>query len=183
MQPGHERSLPSAWILRFGRMVNDGQTVLDLAYGAGRHARFFAARGNAVLAVDRDPQVQAAPGLEVLTADLEAGPLSHTLAPRRFGCVVVTNYLHRPLLPWIVGAVEPGGWLLYETFAEGNERYGHPRNPDFLLRRGELLEAVRGELTVVAYEHGLVGEGSSRAVIQRIAAQRTEDVPPLSPAP
>ena len=179
MQSGHADSPPSPWIARFGRRVDRAQTVLDLACGTGRHARFFAARGHTVLAVDRDPQLDAAPGLEVLTADLESGPLPDTLVRRKFGCVVVANYLHRPLLPWIAGAVEAGGWLLYETFAVGNERYGHPRNPNFLLKPGELLGAVWGELTVVAYEHGLVGEGSSWAVIQRIAAQRTEDVPLL----
>jgi hypothetical protein len=85
--------------------------------------------------------------------------------------VIVTNYLHRPLLPLLVEAVGEGGALIYETFAEGNEAFGRPRNPDFLLRPGELLEAVRGRLEVVAYEHGAVAEPRP-AVIQRIAAVR-----------
>ena len=115
---------PSPWVVRFAPLVCPGGTVLDVACGSGRHARLFARRGHPVLAVDRDPQVGSQQNLEVLTADLETGSLPDTLALRRFGCVVVTRYLHRPLLPWIVGAVEPGGWLLYETFAVGHEQIG-----------------------------------------------------------
>jgi hypothetical protein len=47
----------------------------------------------------------------------------------------------------------------------GNERYGKPSNPNFLLRPGELLEAF-GALSVVAFEQGLV----ENAVKQRICA-------------
>ena len=82
--------------------------------------------------------------------------------------IVVTNYLHRPLLPAIGQALAPGGVLIYETFAAGNERLGHPRNPDFLLRPGELLAAF-ASLTIVAFEQGLVGMPRP-AVIQRLAA-------------
>jgi len=64
---------------------------------------------------------------------------------------VVTNYLHRPLLPAIANALAPEGILIYETFALGNERLGRPRNPDFLLRPGELLQAF-ARLTVIAFE-------------------------------
>jgi SAM-dependent methyltransferase len=82
--------------------------------------------------------------------------------------IIVTNYLHRPLLPTIARALAPGGVLIYETFARGNERFGRPRNPDFLLRPGELLEAFTG-LTVVAFEQGEVSVPRP-AVIQRLAA-------------
>lgn len=180
MHDGHDDDTPSRWVTRFATMVNAGGTVLDLACGGGRHARFFAARGHPVLAVDRAPDVAAEPRLQVLTADLEAEALPAELSGQRFDCIVVTGYLHRPLLPWIVHAVAPGGWLLYETFAVGNERYGHPRNLKFLLRPGELFGAVRGTLAIVAYEHGLVETPGGKAVIQRIAATRTHDVPLLS---
>src|SRR5690606_29782560 len=93
------------------------------------------------------------------------------LGDRRFAGVIVTNYLHRPLLPLIVQAVAPGGALIYETFAQGNERFGRPRSPRFLLEPGELLEAVRGQLEVVAYEHGEIPEPKP-AMVQRIAAVR-----------
>ena len=100
--------------------------------------------------------------------------VSHAPLPgRTFGGVVVTNYLHRPLLENLVAAVAPGGVLIYETFAEGNEALGgRPRNPDFLLRHGELLDLVRGRLRVVAYEDVVLGEPNP-AAIQRICAVRT----------
>ena len=107
-------------------------------------------------AVDRDTSLfpDPPPGVHLREADLEAGPWPY--AGRRFDGIVVANYLHRPLLPAIVDSLEPGGVLLYETFARGNERFGKPSNPDFLLAPGELLEAVRGRLRVVAYEDRVV---------------------------
>lgn len=163
----------SEWVARFTRLVQAGGPVLDLAAGSGRHTRFFLQRGHPVLAVDRDIAALesiASPRLELLRADLEEGPWP--LEGRRFAGVIVANYLHRPLLRAVIAAVADGGALIYETFAAGNEAYGRPRNPDFLLRAGELLEAVRGALEVVAYEHGPV-ERPRPAVIQRIAARRS----------
>lgn len=105
--------------------------------------------------------------VEVVAADLEGGPWP--FPERRFDVIVVTNYLHRPLLPTLVDAVAPGGALLYETYAVGQERYGRPSNPDWLLRPGELLEVVRGRLRVVAYEDVTTARPSR---MQRIAAVR-----------
>lgn len=147
----------------------DGR-ILDLAAGGGRHASFFLERGNPVTAVDKDTAALAAlahPGLEVVTADLEDGPWP--LGDRRFAAVVVTNYLHRPLMPALVAAVAPGGALLYETFAAGNERFGRPASPEHLLQPGELLEAVRGRLRVIAYEDVEL-TAPKRSMVQRIAA-------------
>ncbi len=144
----------SAWVERFASFVPVGAPVLDVASGDGRHARLFLARGHPVTAVDRDASrfepPSGEPEITVVETDLETGPWP--LADARFGGVVVTNYLHRPLFPALVATVAPGGVLIYETFAEGNERLGKPRNPDHLLRPGELLEVVRGTLRVVAYE-------------------------------
>jgi SAM-dependent methyltransferase len=164
---------PSAWIARFLPLLPPGAPVLDVAAGGGRHTAFARAAGHPVTAVDRDTAGLARfagdEGVSVLEADLEGAPWP--LAGRTFGAVVVTNYLHRPLFPHLLAAIAPGGWLLYETFAAGNERFGKPSNPDFLLRPGELREAVRGTLTVIAYEHGEVS-APRPAMIQRIAARR-----------
>jgi SAM-dependent methyltransferase len=149
--------------------------VLDLACGGGRHARWFLAHGYRVVAVDRDlsgvADLRAEPRVELVECDLEVGAPFPT-GDRTFAAVVVTNYLWRPLLDDVARAVAPGGWLLYETFAVGNERFGHPANPDFLLRPGELraLAAVHG-LLVVAHEE-LVVEEPRPAVIQHLAAAR-----------
>jgi SAM-dependent methyltransferase len=170
--PLREPAAASPFVTRFAGLVPARGAVLDVAAGGGRHTRLFLERGHPVLAVDREigalTAIQA-PRLTCLQADLESEPWP--LGSRRFAGVVVTNYLHRPLLPVLIEAVEEGGALLYETFAQGNEAFGRPRNPDFLLRPGELLEAVRGSLTVLAYEHGRI-EQPRPAVIQRIAAVR-----------
>jgi SAM-dependent methyltransferase len=163
---------PSGWICRWAALIPAGGTVLDVACGSGRHAQWLAARGYAVDAVDRDPAVLALasiPGVTPRHADIESG--SWPYFGRRFAGITVTNYLHRPLLPVLVDSLAPGGVLIYETFATGNERYGRPSNPDFLLRPGELLEAVRGHLRVVAYEHLHVTEPRP-AMVQRVCATR-----------
>jgi SAM-dependent methyltransferase len=165
----------SDWIARFAPLARQGAPVLDLACGHGRHTRLFLERGHPVTAVDIDvsglADLRGHPRLDVVQADLEQAPWP--LPGRGFGAVVVTNYLWRPLVPAIVDAVDDGGMLLYETFAVGNEAYGHPNNPDFLLRRGELIEAVRGRLQIVAYEHGRV-DRPRPAVKQRLCAVRTD---------
>jgi hypothetical protein len=134
----------------------------------------FLAAGHPVTALDRDLSgvavLEDRPGLTLLEADLETGA-PWPLGAGSFGGVIVTNYLHRPILADIVAAVEPGGALIYETFAAGNEAFGKPSNPDFLLQPGELLEAVRGRLEVAAYEHRLVRQPRP-AKIQRLAAVR-----------
>jgi hypothetical protein len=168
----HGPSEPSAWVRRFADRIPARGPVLDLAAGGGRHTRFLLGRGHPVVAVDRDvtglADLQADPAVTILAVDLEDGR-PWPLGDRRFAGVVVTNYLHRPLLPAIVAAVAAGGCLIYETFAAGNERFGKPSNPDFLLRPGELLEAVRGRLTVLAYENLEVSEPRA-AVVQRLVA-------------
>jgi SAM-dependent methyltransferase len=165
---------PSPWILRFGGAVPVGGPVLDVACGVGRHTRWFVARGHPVTAVDQDlsgvSDLAGDAHVELVEHDLEDGS-PWPFAGRAFAAVVVTNYLYRPMLVDLVRSVADDGWLLYETFAVGNERYGHPTNPDFLLRPGELLDVVRGVLRVVAYEDREV-EQPRPAAIQRLAAIR-----------
>jgi SAM-dependent methyltransferase len=169
---GHVALPPSSWVVRFAPSVRAGGIVLDLAAGGGRHARLFLERGHKVVAIDRDTTALARlnlPDLETITADLENGG-PWPLANRRFAGVVVTNYLHRPLFPHLLAALEPGGVLIYETFALGNERFGKPSNPDFLLRPGELLQVTRDRLRVLAYEDLEVSEPKP-AMVQRLAAR------------
>ena len=147
--------MPSSWIVQWAGLIAPGAAVLDVAAGRGRHSRFFADRGHHVTALDRDTGRMAPhPGIESVQADL-----------------VVTNYLHRPLFAALLDALAPGGVLLYETFMEGNQRFGEPSRPDFLLRDGELLDLVRGRLSVTAYEARMISE-PRMAMVQRIAARR-----------
>ena len=170
MSSGHHDAEASAWVVRWATLIRPGGAVLDVACGTGRHARLLARMGFEVDAVDRDRSLFAGPPepVRLLEADIESGPWPY--AGRRFDAIVVTNYLHRPLLPVLVDSLEPGGILVYETFAQGNERFGKPSNPAFLLAPGELLDAVRERLRVVAYED-LVVDTPRPAAIQRICAR------------
>lgn len=190
----HGTGEASDWIQRFGPLVPRGARVLDVACGAGRHTRWFAARGAQVTALDRD--ATALEGLDALArvvcADIEHGPWP--LAGETFDAIVITNYLWRPLWPVWLGSLNANGLLLVETFALGHAKLGRPRNPDFLLRPGELIEVAQSAggahghgLQVLAYEDGLLegtagqglgairgaepgGGGTARRRVQRIAA-------------
>lgn len=169
----HKVDTPSAWVVRWAAILPAACTVLDVACGGGRHARYFAARGHAVEAVDRDRSaISKLAGVNHVTArcaDLESAAWPYT--GMSFGAVVVTNYLHRPLFPRLLESVVTGGVLIYETFAAGNERYGRPSNPDFLLQPGELLDIVRTRFRVIAYEDVFM-ELPRPALVQRICARR-----------
>ena len=169
----HQLTNPSPWVQRFAAQIATGGDVLDLACGFGRHSRYLAELGYQVEAMDRDESALASlaelPGITTRQADVEDGPWPYH--SRWFDGIVVTNYLHRPLLPLLINAVGEGGVLIYETFMTGNERYGKPSNPHFLLRPGELLEVVRRRLHVVAFEEGVI-EGPHPAVMQRLCATR-----------
>jgi SAM-dependent methyltransferase len=168
----HGLGEPSRWVRQWAHLVAAGGAVLDVASGAGRHARFFASLGHPVIALDSDAaalgSLQDEPLITPLTADLEgaAWPLA---ADARFAAVVVTNYLHRPLFPQLLHSLAPGGVLVYETFAQGNESVGKPSNPAFLLAPGELLDRVRGQLRVVAFQDGFLAQPRP-AYVQRICA-------------
>src|SRR6185369_14904127 len=136
---------PLAWVARHAGLVPKPGPVLDLAAVGGRHSRLFLDLGYRVTALDRDvSRLEDLPGAEIIVADLEDGS-PWPLRGRTFAGIVVTNYLHRPILPQIAAALGPGSVLIYETFGIGQERYGKPRNPEHLLRPGELLDLAERE--------------------------------------
>jgi SAM-dependent methyltransferase len=173
---------PSSWVARFAHLIPAGSAVLDVACGHGRHTRLARSLGHPVTAVDIDTAGVADlahdPGVTIMTLDLETG--GWPFAPGAFGAVIVTNYLYRPHFPHLAESLQAGGVLLVDTFAAGNERYGRPRNPGFLLAPGELLTAFADRLQVVAYEGGY--ESLPRpAVRQRLCGVRSPDPAPLGP--
>ena len=167
---------PSPWVLRFSPLVRQDGTVLDLACGGGRHAQHFIDLGCRVVMLDRVIQpiehLAGHPKVEIVEADLESGN-PWPFEGRTFAAIVVVNYLYRPLFANLLASIDDGGVLIYETFARGNERFNRPRNPDHLLKSGELLETVGGKLHVIAYEHGMIDEGSLSGVKQRLCAINT----------
>ena len=175
------RIAPSDWVRRHTRRIPlaAGRRVLDLACGGGRHSRLLLEQGHDVLGVDRDisgvADLRENPRFEARACDLETEQ-GWPLGAELFSGVVVTNYLWRPILPAILDAVAPGGTLIYETFALGNEAYGRPAKPNFLLRPGELLEAVGDRLRPVAYEEGKFERPKPR-IAQRLAAIKDRDTP------
>jgi SAM-dependent methyltransferase len=157
--------------VRFAPLVTSGGSMLDLACGSGRHGRRFLDRGHRVSFLDRDlsgvADLRGHERADLIEADIEKGPWP--LAGRQFAGIVVTNYLWRPLKPQIAAALAPNGVLIYETFMAGNERFGKPSNPDFLLQPDELLDWCRDAgLIVCAFEQG----EEAIAVRQRICAVR-----------
>ena len=161
---------PSDWVHRWASLIRAKGRVLDLAAGDGRHARALAAQGFAVTAVDLDVSGLKDAPCEVVAADLEADPWP--FAAQSFDAIVITNYLHRPHFPHLVDTLADNGVLIFETFAVGNEKFGRPRNPAFLLAQGELLAAFAPHLRIVAYEHG--AEQKPRpAMRQRLCAVKS----------
>ncbi len=167
------QTTPSPWVQRFAAQIATGGDILDLACGQGRHARYLVELGYQVEALDRDENALAGladiPGITTTLADVEGGPWPYHA--RQFDGIIVTNYLHRPLLPLLINALGEGGVLIYETFMLGNERFGKPSNPNFLLRPGELLEVVRRRLHVAAFEEGEIALPHP-AIVQRLCATR-----------
>jgi SAM-dependent methyltransferase len=166
----------SPWVQRFAPLIPGGE-VLDLACGSGRHSRYMAALGHAVVAVDRDTSALAlAAGPDIVTSeiDLEAEGAAWPFGPDRFSGIVVTNYLHRPLIADMLASLAPHGVLIYETFADGNAQFGKPSNPAFLLQPGELLDWAREhQLRVIAFEDGVAATPKA-AMVQRICAVKQE---------
>ncbi len=185
---GGSASPPSDWLLRWRQAwERPGLTALDVGCGQGRHVRLLAQAGLQVTGVDRDEQALAGlrglAHVETVQADIEAGPWP--LAGRQFDLVLVTNYLWRPLLPLIKAAVAPGGWLIYETFTDGQQTIGRPSRPEFLLRPGELLSVCDG-MRVVGFEDGFIPAGATPTAVngryvQRVAAVHERGTDPVSP--
>jgi len=163
---------PSKWVVRFANEIEPNGTILDLACGSGRHTNFFLQRGHHVTATDIDTSRLQYNNdeykLKLVQSDLEKFPWPFSQST--FSAIIVTNYLYRPIFPKIVSSLKPNGLLIYETFAEGNEAFGHPKNPAYLLKPGELLSGSFSTLKILAYED-LVITNPKMAAVQRLCAK------------
>lgn len=163
----------SPWVAKWHPLVKSDAHVLDVAAGKGRHGRFFLDHGSNVTFVDKTTDglsdLLAHNKATIVTQDLETGH-PWPFDDEAFDAVVVVNYLHRPVFKNLLASLKPEGVLIYETFGHGNAAYGRPKNPDFLLQPGELLDLTKGTVQVVAYEHGLVDHQGSLSVKQSLCA-------------
>lgn len=170
--------VPSLWVVRFAPLIPTGGRVLDFACGSGRHAKWLAGQGLQVEAVDRDASaletLSSINGVATRLADLEGGDWPYV--GTKFDAVVVTNYLYRPRHAMLLDCLASNGVLIYETFMSGNERFGKPSNPEFLLRQDELLSWLGDEFTLVAFEQGDISMPRAAAV-QRICAVKSKGKP------
>lgn len=166
---------PSHWVVEHAPLIRKGGRVLDLACGSGRHAIWLAGQGYQVDAIDRDAQavaaMQAMPNMSVSITDIETGDWPET--DQRYDGIVVSRYLFRPLLKTLAEMLNPDGVLIYETFMQGNERYGRPSNPDYLLQPDELNLVYAPLLKIYAFEQGKVDKPVP-AMMQRICAINTQ---------
>jgi len=163
--------IPSQWVVEHATLIRKGGRVLDLACGNGRHAIWLASQGYQVDAVDRDVQslasMQGMPNINLSITDIETGNWPAT--DQQYDGIVVSRYLFRPLLGMLAQMLNPDGVLIYETFMLGNERYGRPSNPDYLLLPDELKSVYAPLLNIYAFEQGKVDDPVP-AVMQRICA-------------
>ena len=162
---------PNEWVSRHAGLIPATGRVLDLACGSGRHARMLAELGHTVLAVDKSlassEYLHHHPAIEARETDLETS--SWPLAGECFAGIIVVNYLYRPHLASLINNLQDDGVLIYSTFAAGNECFGRPRNPDFLLQPDELLQVCSERLNVIAHEN-LTTPAPKPAVRQQICA-------------
>jgi len=163
--------IPSGWVCTQAMHIPAGSKVLDVAAGYGRNARWLADQGYQVQAVDKDmaglQSMDDLPNITTQVADIEADAWPYE--DSQFEAIVVCRYLHRPLFSKFIQSLARGGILIYETFMDGHQVYGRPQNPDFLLNSNELLQVFSTELTIIAFEQGLLQQ-SPPAMMQRICA-------------
>tara|TARA_Y100001970_G_C14259923_1_gene879517 strand:+ start:15129 stop:15680 length:552 start_codon:yes stop_codon:yes gene_type:complete len=162
---------PSEWVMRFSNYITPKSKVLDVACGSGRHSSLMLSLGHRVTSIDIDVSglfyLKRQSNLRIIETDLENKPWP--LGKEKFQAIIVTNYLYRPLIPQLVNSLSTNGLLIYETFAKGNEVFGRPRNPKYLLDRGELISFFSDKLNIIAYED-LEVISPRKSVKQRICA-------------
>jgi 2-polyprenyl-3-methyl-5-hydroxy-6-metoxy-1,4-benzoquinol methylase len=150
--------------------------VLDIACGQGRNALFLAARGFQVTAIDISTvgleEARAQAGKQRLAVVWQQADLADVrLDFAEYDLIVNINYLQRSLIPQLKSALKPGGHLIFDTFLIDQKNFGHPTNPDYLLKHNELLEHFR-DFRVLLYREGKFSDGSQPSFRASLFAQK-----------
>ena len=166
----------STWVSYCTNLINKKSKILDVACGSGRHTRFLISKGHSVTGIDINPKFELhsnnKENNKIIEYDLEKDVWPFETSS--FDCILVTNYLHRPLFPFFIKSVKRNGFIIYETFSLGNERFGKPSNPKYLLNNNELFNLLKGEMRIISYQDGIVSNNMQKYV-QRVFAIKSFD--------
>ena len=166
----------STWVTYCTNLINKKSKILDVACGSGRHAKFLIQKGHFVTGIDINPKFELnaddQKNNKIIKYDLENNVWP--FETDSFDCILVTNYLHRALFPFFIKSVKQNGFIIYETFSLGNEKFGKPSNPDYLLDNNELLNLLKHEMRIISYQDGIVLNNVQKYV-QRVFAIKSFD--------
>ena len=163
----------STWVEGAEKWLPKQGVALDVAAGKGRHTVHLNQAGLDVVAVDiniADLQALSSPSVSVVSADLEGE--AWPFQADAYDLILGVNYLHRPLFSSVRDSLKPGGIVIWDTFAAGNEKYGRPSNPNFLLQEGELLKFFEG-FQILDFADGFV-ETPKPAMRQSIICKKPD---------
>ena len=165
---------PSSWVKKVIENIEPGGSLIDIACGKGRHSVYLSQKFY-VYAVDINNdhlnKLNSFHNLETVYQDLESDE-EWKFSKREFNIVLVTNYLFREKILDLFKLVKLNGYIIYETFAIGNEKFGKPTNPKYLLKSEELLKIKPKNFETVEFFEDIIIENSKKSKVQRLLAKR-----------
>ena len=155
--------MQSEWILdqintlKIEKKIN----LLDFASGNGRNCIPLSKKNIMVTAIDRDQEklnkYKNFKNINSICFDLETSE-EWPLTKEYYDVIIVVNYLYRPKIKKLINLLKKGGFLFYETFSLGNEKYGSPKDPKFLLKDRELIEIFGEFLLPLSFYDGRLND-------------------------
>ena len=167
---------PSNWIINQvdALEISKKNNILDFASGNGRHAINLVKSYSRITAIDKDVNklnlYKNTENINTICFDLETDE-EWPLGKESFDVIIVTNYLYRPRIKELTSLLKKDGFLFYETFAVGNEKYGKPTNPAYLLKKRELINIFKNKFEIIYYFQGKV-VSDKISIIQRCSLKK-----------
>ena len=139
--------------------INEKINLLDFASGNGRNCIHLSKKNIIVTAIDKDQEklnkYKNFENINTICFDLETAE-KWPLFREYYDVIIVVNYLYRPKIKKLISLLKKDGFLFYETFSLGNEKYSSPKNPNFLLKNRELLDIFSNELLPLSFYEGVI---------------------------